>query len=353
MGVTPAQLIELLRAGTAPPKVRSAIANNLLPLPPATLIEALDLLGDDPDDAIASQAAQTLAQLPPTIVRGVASAPAASPALLDRIARRFPSSAEVALDLARNAATADRTIAYLATLAHPAVLEVIGKNQARLERAPEIVAQLFANEATPTNVVLLWQEHQQRGAGAAPVAHAAPAEDEEEIPPEFHADLIADEDEVAPARLVPEAEEGALTAKQLSVYQLVKKMSMGQKVALAMKGNGEVRNLLVHESNKMLCLKVLDNPRLGDSEIEAWAKATNISEDVLRAIANRKEWVKKYAIMKGLTCNPKTPLGITLDFVKRLTKKDLEQLARNRNVPETLRNTARRLFVLKRDSNTG
>jgi hypothetical protein len=101
----------------------------------------------------------------------------------------------------------------------------------------------------------------------------------------------------------------------------------------------------------MLCLKVLDNPRLGVSEIEAWAKATNISEDVLRAIANRKEWVKKYSIMKGLTCNPKAPLGITLDFVKRLTKKDLEQLARNRNVPETLRNTARRLFVLKRDSN--
>ena len=143
----------------------------------------------------------------------------------------------------------------------------------------------------------------------------------------------------------------ALSAKQLSIYALLKKMSMGQKVALAVKGNREVRNILIRETNKMLCLKVLENPRIGDGDVEAYAKSTNISEDVLRGIANNKEWCKKYPIVKALVLNPKAPLGVTLDFIKRLTLKDLEQLSKNRNVPETLRSAARRIHALKRDGN--
>jgi hypothetical protein len=96
---------------------------------------------------------------------------------------------------------------------------------------------------------------------------------------------------------------------------------------------------------------VLENPRVGDSDIEAWAKSTNVPEDVLRGIANNKEWCRKYATVKALICNPKAPLGVTLDLLKRLTLKDLEQLAKNRNVPETLRSAARRLHMLKRDQN--
>lgn len=99
----------------------------------------------------------------------------------------------------------------------------------------------------------------------------------------------------------------------------------------------------------MICLKVLENPRVGDSDIETWAKSTNVPDDVLRGIANNKEWCRKYAIMKGLVCNPKAPIGLTIEFLNRLTLKDLEQLAKNRNVPETLRSSARRLYTVKRD----
>jgi len=127
---------------------------------------------------------------------------------------------------------------------------------------------------------------------------------------------------------------------------------MGQKVALAVKGNRDVRNILIRESNKMLCLKVLENPRIGDSDIEAYAKSTNVPEEVLRGIALRKEWCKKYPIVKALVLNPKAPLGVTLDFIKRLNLKDLEHLTRNRNVPETLRSTARKMVELRKQANT-
>ena len=170
----------------------------------------------------------------------------------------------------------------------------------------------------------------------------------EETEPAFDHLLTAEEDEEGAAAGGRQTE-GAESARQLSIFALLKKMSVGQKVALAIKGNREVRNILIRDTNKMLCLKVLENPRISDSDVEAYAKSTNLSEDVLRGIAGRKEWCKKYPVVRALVLNPKAPLGVTLDFLKRLNLKDLEQLAKNRNVPETLRSAARRLHALKRD----
>ncbi len=354
MEVTPTQLIVLLREGTAPLKARAAIARGTLPLPPATLLEALDILADDPDPGIQNEALSSFERLPRSVVRGVASSPAADAMLLDRLARRYRAHEPVLLDIARNGAAADATVAFLASLSFTTVLEVIGRNQARLERSPETVAALLANPATPTAIVQNWQEHVERRTAAA-----APSAPEGEIEvesggdePVFAAVLVEDSDENA-ALVRPLAEEAGevLSAKQLSIYALLKKMSMGQKVALAVKGNREVRNILIRENNRMLCLKVLENPRIADSDIEAYAKSTNLSDDVLRGIANQKEWVKKYTIVRALVFNPKAPLGVTLDLVKRLTLKDIEFLSKNRNVPETLRSAGRRLLALKRQAN--
>jgi hypothetical protein len=356
MEVTPTQLIALLREGTAPANVRAAIARGTLPLPPATLLESLDILADDPDAGISEEALASLARLPAQVVSGVVSGRGGTPGLLGRLARRYRGNEAVLLAIARNSATDDATAAFIASLPAAAALEVIGRNQALLERSPETVAALFANPDTPTSVVQLWQEHLDRR--SAP-AHAAPAEaGAEEAGEETHSfePLLVEEDEkdekaeAAPAR-VPEVEaDGAMSAKQLSIYAMLKKMSMGQKVALATKGNREVRNLLIRENNKMLCLKVLENPRLGETDIEAYAKSTNISVDVLRGIAMQKEWCKKYNIVRGLVFNPRVPIGVSLDLIKRLTLKDVEFLSKNRNVPDTLRNTARRMLSQKRES---
>jgi hypothetical protein len=170
----------------------------------------------------------------------------------------------------------------------------------------------------------------------------------EETEPAFDPLLTAEETEEDAPAAEPRAD-GAESARQLSIFALLKKMSVGQKVALAIKGNREVRNILIRDTNKMLCLKVLENPRISDADVEAYAKSTNLSEDVLRGIAGRKEWCKKYPVVKALVLNPKAPLGVTLEFLKRLNLKDLEQLAKNRNVPETLRSAARRLHALKRE----
>jgi len=352
MEVTPTQLIALLRAGTAPLNVRSAIARGTLPLPPAALLESLDILADDPESAIQAEALAGFERLPATVVRGVVSSRALSPLLLERLARRYRGNEPVLLEIARNSAASDAGVAFIASLPFPAALEVIGRNQGLLERSPETVAALLSNHATPTAIVQLWQEHEERrtsGPASSLGEEQCPADEAQN----FEMVLVEEDEKVEVGTAPPLAVEadGALSAKQLSIFALLKKMSMGQKVALATKGNREVRNLLIRENNKMLCLKVLENPRLGETDIEAYAKSTNISVDVLRGIANQKEWCKKYPIVKGLVFNPRAPLGVTLDLVKKLTLKDIEFLSKNRNIPDTLRNTARRMLALKRETN--
>jgi len=350
MEVTPTQLIELLREGTAPLKVRAAIARGTLPLPPAVLLESLDILADDPDADVSTAALASLERLPAPLVGGVVSGRGSTHELLGRLARRFRANEAALLAIARNGAATDATVAFIASLPFLAPLEVIGRNQTLLERSPETVAALLANPSTPTAIVQLWQEHLDRT--SAPAHGVAEPEAAAEEAHAFVPILVEeDDDEAAQPERPPEVEpDGALSAKQLSIYAMLKKMSMGQKVALATKGNREVRNLLIRENNKMLCLKVLENPRLGETDIEAYAKSTNISVDVLRGIAMQKEWCKKYNIVRGLVFNPRVPIGVSLELIKRLTLKDIEFLSKNRNVPDTLRNTARRMLSQKREA---
>lgn len=126
-------------------------------------------------------------------------------------------------------------------------------------------------------------------------------------------------------------------------------MTAGERVAMAMKGNTEVRKILIRDKNRLISEKVLQNPRITESEVEQFAKSTNVSEDVLRNIAANREWARQLGIMRSLVYNPKTPLGMSMGFLKRLSVKDLEFLGKSKNVPEVLRRTARKMHKQKMD----
>jgi len=44
--------------------------------------------------------------------------------------------------------------------------------------------------------------------------------------------------------------------------------------------------------------------------------------------------------------NPKTPLAVSINFLSRLTEKDLRAISANRNVADALRITARKKIVI-------
>jgi hypothetical protein len=95
-------------------------------------------------------------------------------------------------------------------------------------------------------------------------------------------------------------------------------------------------------------MAVLSSPKLTISEIEGFARAGNIGEDCLRVIAFTRAWMKNYNVVAALTRNPKTPIGISMNLLPRLTEKDLRTLSTDRNVPDVLRISARKKLVLNK-----
>ena len=84
-----------------------------------------------------------------------------------------------------------------------------------------------------------------------------------------------------------------------------------------------------------------------DGEIVACAGNRNLADEVIRAIANNKEFLRKYPVKVALVNNSKTPVPMALGLLKSLHKKDLRQVGRNRNVSSIIANAATKLFKQK------
>jgi hypothetical protein len=135
---------------------------------------------------------------------------------------------------------------------------------------------------------------------------------------------------------------------KLNIQQLIHKMTVPQKIKLALVGGKDARGLLIREASKMIATTVLDNPRLTIGEIEFFARSANISEDVIRKIGTNGEWSKKISVVSALVNNPKTPVGISLAFINRLSDRELGILEKSRNVPAPVRTAARNCLTKRK-----
>jgi len=142
-----------------------------------------------------------------------------------------------------------------------------------------------------------------------------------------------------------EVELGDESEDRESVAQRLTNMTFPQRLKAAVKGTREMRSILIRDPNKMISASVLSSPKISESEVESYARMTSVSEDVLRIIGQNRAWVKNYGVVLGLAKNPKTPLAMSMNFLSRLNDRDLNQLSVDRNVPETLRITARKKIL--------
>jgi hypothetical protein len=148
----------------------------------------------------------------------------------------------------------------------------------------------------------------------------------------------------APAQAVAvEVDEAGLTeAAKKSLFARVATMSVVQRIRLAYLGNKEERMFLVQDRNRLVSAAVLKSPKTRDGDAEAIANMKSVSEDVLRGITFRRDWMRHYGIMRNIVKNPRSPIDVTLALVVRLNAKDQKTLAGDRNVPEAVRAFARR-----------
>lgn len=134
----------------------------------------------------------------------------------------------------------------------------------------------------------------------------------------------------------------AVAARIDSLFTRVRKLPVPARVKLALSGNKEARQVLSHDSVKLVQSCVLRNPRFTLEEALAMAKNRSLAGELLRIIAEQKDWIRNYSVRLALVQNPKTPLQVALGLLSGIQERDMRQIAKSRNVASVLQSQAKR-----------
>jgi len=155
---------------------------------------------------------------------------------------------------------------------------------------------------------------------------------------------------VAPRAPAAAKKQAAPDGKRENALQKINHLDVKGRIQLALKGNKEERSLLIRDGTKVVALAVLEAPKLSDGEVEKFASQKNVLEAVLRQIPLKRRFMKNYKVVRNLVGNPRTPLDLGLGLMKNLLIADLKNLSGNKEVSETIRKLAMKMYKQKLDA---
>lgn len=139
-------------------------------------------------------------------------------------------------------------------------------------------------------------------------------------------------------------------AKRENTLQKINALDVKGRIQLALKGNKEERGILIRDGTKVVALAVLEAPKLADGEVERFASQKNVLEAVLRQIPLKRRFMKNYIVVRNLVANPRTPLDLGLNLMKNLLPQDLKNISSNKEVSETIRKLALKMYKQKMEA---
>ena len=230
------------------------------------------------------------------------------PEVLEQVAAHPGLTPDVVLALLRNPQTPGAAMVKLAAAATGSILDALLASLERLGRWTEVLEALLGNPAAP----------------------------------EVRRPLIEKYIEAAKRRDT----EGT---KVKNLLLQVKELPVGQRLALAKKGNKDVRMILIKDSNEMVAMEVVTSTRITDGEIQTIATMRDVSDKILRYIANNRKYRQNKQIILALLNNPRTPVGVSLSLgFGSLSARELSELAKSRNIPGAVARAAKQLLDRRR-----
>jgi hypothetical protein len=306
------EVVEELRHGRATRESKMAVCGGDSHLAPADLAEILAVLAVDTDEKVAEGAKAAIMSLPIEYFLEALQRQQALEPLFDFAAKNLASKPGVPDALVANKNCAAEHLVPVARQLSTSSVQTLMEELDRVSESPALAAALEQTTALTADQKHLLQEL-----------------------------LGSSIDETALAEAAAEAEPDV--AKRQTLLQRLSKMTVAQRVQFAMKGGSEARRTLIRDSNKVVQRAVLQSPRLTDQEVEAFASMSSLTDEILRLIANNRNFRKNYTVVRNLLNNAKTPLDVSLHMLPMVNAVDLKRLCSNKNVPETLRTTAIKL----------
>jgi len=381
----------MVRGITAPSRTREqrlSAARAVLPIPPDALVPVLAFLSADADEEVRALAARSLRELPESLLIPVLKS-GAHEAVLDACARALYQSEEAIEAILLNSHTHDDTFRYVAAMGSGKALEIISRNQIRAMRFPPIVEALYYNpnmrmgpvqdllelavregvalEHMPgfkeiKAAILGEQKEAQRLHEAAKEEAAAARQLEadelmalanaaDQVEKEGQGEGLDEDDFGKLLEIVTTEGEGAESTLQApeesrsgkALWRIINKLSVPQKIRLALMGDAGARAMLVRDTKKVVALAVMRSPRLTTKEVAGIARNRASHEEIVGLISRNREWTRIYPVMLALVYNPKTPPVMLMGFVRSLHHKDQKDLSKSKDVPAFVQRLAKSL----------
>jgi hypothetical protein len=162
-----------------------------------------------------------------------------------------------------------------------------------------------------------WQIEDRPDAGAAEHTRvrAVPTREELPVPPPLAAEPSSD------MRVPPHP---ARSGEPIRLDEL----THAQKIHMALHGNRDERNAILRDRNRALHPFVLKNPQITLDDVTAMAKNAQLAPDVLKLIAERKEWMQRPQVALALAKNPRTPPDLAIRALEHVPVDALRAIAK-------------------------
>lgn len=354
------RMIDLIRQSAVPANIMRAAARGSLSVPSQEMLQILVYLASHP--MFGEQARLTLASWDSDSAANIAADPATSPEVLDYLSAPQNLRPDLVSSLLQNPSVKDdRLTGLLKCLPQPQVGMALA--------SPRVQSSESALRALSINPNLD-QTQAERVREALTALNGGPEHDPTDVEVSGylsdHADEVREAEKEAFQLLGSTAEEEAevvaasttasivaaaavrtknrATVERESVVQKIARLSVGERVLLAMKGNKDERFILIRDGARVVSSAVLESPKLTDSEVETFAGMKNVSESVLRGITMKRKFMKNYNVIRILTMNPRCPVDVSVPLLAHLLTADLKNLSTNKNVSDTLRKMSLKLY---------
>jgi hypothetical protein len=334
---------------SSPKPLRSMAAKALVPMGPSQITAALFILTRDPDADIVETARTSAQKLPDRILTSALRDEALDVGTLGFLAEMLSGKDNYLELVVLNTATSDETVASLAASGSAKICELIAQNQLRLLRHEPLLRALLGNQALQKSVVDSVADFAVRSGVDLPDVQAL-----REARRRIYGDAPVEsgptaEEVVAEFALEKETAEPLEEGKRMTLTQQVMKMSVSQRIKLAILGNKEARTILLRDTNKLVAMAAIQGPRITEGEVMRVANNRTAMDEQLRYICNNRDWTKSYQLRMALVKNPKVQLPVAMRFLVTLREPDIREISRSKNVPGGVVQQARSM-LMKRET---
>lgn len=385
----------------APAQMRTMVARGMAPLPPRDLVVALYAFWLDPTDELSETAGKTVEGLPDGVIAGALDDKRLPAGAIDFLARKLARNEGLLEKIVRHPNVDNETLAGVAKVCPEGICDLLAENQQRWLAHPAIVVSLYNNRFCRMSVIHRVLELAVREGVeiklpmmeeikavlesseadperdklfASTVAASevvekkteqelerlaqARAEDDLDLPlPDDEDDGDVEEAERLARELAAEAgddddddhapEEGMAVSRERRLQTLMKMKPM-EKIRAALLGDAYDRGVLIRDANKMVQMATIKSPKVKESEAVVFSNNRSLSHEVIRYIANRRDWVKMYTVKLNLVMNPKTPMSRSMSLLAFLNASDVRKVGRSKGIPSALAKAAKRKEAARR-----